>query len=90
MMPFRCTLGQTESHYGKADFLGLILTLVPHSAGLIRRRINGDFNFDATPGAENIYPLVRVKVDRIAKTKQKKSPTPRMLAWGMEIRELEN
>ena len=45
--------------YGKADFLGLILGLAPHPAGLIRRRIKRDFNFDPAPGAEYVYPLIR-------------------------------
>ena len=48
--------------YGKADFLGLIPGLAPHSAGSIRRRIKRDFNFDASPGAEYIYPLIRLQL----------------------------
>jgi len=52
---------------GKADFLGLILSLAPHSAGLIRRRIERDFNFDTTLGAENVYSLVRNQLSRAGK-----------------------
>ena len=50
--------------YGEADFLGLIQDLATHPAGLIRRGIKRDFNFDAAPGAEYVYPLIRRRFQR--------------------------